>query len=94
MPAGWHAPKWWLPQAICIHQHEGAWNSNTGNGYYGGMQFKLSTWRSVGGSGQPDRASIREQLFRSWLVYTSDHQRWWVGDGGEWGNSARECGLK
>jgi hypothetical protein len=23
---------------ICIHNREGAWNSNTGNGYYGGLQ--------------------------------------------------------
>jgi hypothetical protein len=23
----------------CIHEHEGAWNSNTGNGYWGGLQM-------------------------------------------------------
>ena len=27
---------------LCIHRYEGAWNSNTGNGYYGGLQMD---WR-------------------------------------------------
>lgn len=26
----------------CIHQYEGAWNANTGNGYYGGLQMDSS----------------------------------------------------
>lgn len=28
-----------LPQWMCIHGHEGAWNDETGNGYHGGLQF-------------------------------------------------------
>lgn len=24
---------------VCIHNHEGAWNDNTGNGYWGGLQM-------------------------------------------------------
>jgi hypothetical protein len=32
----------------CIHEHEGAWNSNTGNGYYGGLQMDLGFQRSHG----------------------------------------------
>jgi hypothetical protein len=24
---------------VCIHRQEGAWNSNTGNGFYGGLQM-------------------------------------------------------
>lgn len=27
----------------------GNWNINTGNGYYGGLQFSASTWRAYGG---------------------------------------------
>ena len=88
MPHHWHAARWWLPQAVCIHNHEGAWTSNTGNGYYGGLQFRLSTWRSVGGVGYPHRASIREQLYRGWLVYRRDGNSW-----REWG-TARMCGLR
>ena len=35
----------------------GNWSINTGNGYYGGLQFSLSTWRAFGGSGMPHQAS-------------------------------------
>jgi hypothetical protein len=84
----WHAPVWWLPQAVCIHQHEGAWNDNTGNGYYGGMQFTLYTWRSVGGRGYPHEWPPREQLHRAWLVYRRDGNSW-----REWGTAAM-CGLR
>jgi hypothetical protein len=31
----------------------GNWAINTGNGYYGGLQFSLSTWRGLGGTGLP-----------------------------------------
>jgi hypothetical protein len=88
MPANWHAPRWWLAQAVCIHSKEGAWDSETGNGYSGGMQFTGYTWRSVGGVGLPSRASPREQLYRAWLVYRRDGNSW-----REW-SSARPCGLR
>ena len=29
----------------------GNWAANTGNGYYGGLQFTLSTWHAYGGVG-------------------------------------------
>jgi Transglycosylase-like domain len=41
------------------------WFLNTGNGFYGGLQFDLSTWRSVGGSGYPHRNTILEQKYRA-----------------------------
>jgi hypothetical protein len=88
MPRDWHAPRVWLAQAVCIHEHEGAWNSETGNGYSGGMQFTGYTWRSVGGVGLPSRASPREQLYRAWLVYRRDGGSW-----REWG-TASACGLR
>ncbi|MFV0451608.1 MAG: transglycosylase family protein [Propioniciclava sp.] len=43
----------------------GRWNINTGNGYYGGLQFNLATWRSVGGgdfAAYPHQASRAEQI--------------------------------
>lgn len=40
----------------------GNWNINTGNGYYGGLQFALGTWRSNGGKGMPHHASREEQI--------------------------------
>lgn len=43
----------------------GNWAINTGNGYYGGLQFSLSSWRGVGGSGYPHQASKAEQIARA-----------------------------
>lgn len=40
----------------------GNWSINTGNGYYGGLQFSLSTWRAYGGSGLPSNASREQQI--------------------------------
>jgi hypothetical protein len=32
----------------CIHEHEGAWNSNTGNGYWGGLQMDWGFMHTYG----------------------------------------------
>ena len=40
----------------------GNWSINTGNGYYGGLQFSLGTWRANGGTGMPHQASREEQI--------------------------------
>ncbi|MFI6563120.1 transglycosylase family protein [Streptomyces sp. NPDC050534] len=41
------------------------WNANTGNGYYGGLQFAQSTWKAFGGlkfAARADLASREEQI--------------------------------
>jgi uncharacterized protein YabE (DUF348 family) len=40
----------------------GNWAANTGNGYYGGLQFNLGTWAAYGGSGRPDQQSREAQI--------------------------------
>ncbi|MBY6681645.1 transglycosylase family protein [Rhodococcus sp. BP-316] len=40
----------------------GNWGINTGNGYYGGLQFSQSTWAANGGSGTASSASKAEQI--------------------------------
>jgi nucleoid-associated protein YgaU len=50
----------WDRVAQC--ESSGNWHINTGNGYYGGLQFSLSTWRGYGGSGMPQNASKSEQI--------------------------------
>jgi uncharacterized protein YabE (DUF348 family) len=43
----------------------GNWSINTGNGYYGGLQFNLATWDSNGGQAyatRPDLASKADQI--------------------------------
>lgn len=83
----------WLTQAfMCIHRHEGAWTSNTGNGYYGGLQMD---WRFmhmygrgfVGRWGTADNWPVWAQLETAARAQTS-------GRGfTPWPNTARACGL-
>ena len=40
----------------------GNWNTNTGNGFSGGLQFTPSTWKAFGGTGQAHKASKAEQI--------------------------------
>ncbi len=40
----------------------GNWHINTGNGYYGGLQFSLGTWHSYGGAGLPSEHSRETQI--------------------------------
>ncbi|WP_035281173.1 transglycosylase family protein [Brevibacterium album] len=40
----------------------GDWHINTGNGYYGGLQFSQQTWEAFGGEGMPHEASRTEQI--------------------------------
>jgi uncharacterized protein YabE (DUF348 family) len=40
----------------------GNWAANTGNGYYGGLQFSASTWHAYGGTGLPSQHSRAEQI--------------------------------
>ncbi|WP_159920841.1 MULTISPECIES: transglycosylase family protein [Nocardia] len=40
----------------------GNWGINTGNGYYGGLQFSQSTWAANGGKGYAHTASKEEQI--------------------------------
>ena len=87
MPRHWHAQPWFLRAATCLHDHEGAWNANTGNGYYGGLQFLESTWIRAGGIGYPHQASPREQIYRCYRIWLQDGRSF-----REWGTRGI-CGL-
>jgi len=50
----------WDALAQC--ESGGNWSINTGNGYYGGLQFSQSSWIAAGGSGSPAGASKAEQI--------------------------------
>ncbi|WP_031508947.1 peptidoglycan DD-metalloendopeptidase family protein [Streptomyces megasporus] len=53
----------WNKVAAC--ESSGNWNINTGNGYFGGLQFTQSTWREFGGTAYASRADLatkREQI--------------------------------
>ncbi|MCR6484288.1 transglycosylase family protein [Amycolatopsis sp. OK19-0408] len=48
--------------AIAQCESSGNWNTNTGNGYYGGLQFSQSTWKAYGGTGSASGASREQQI--------------------------------
>jgi nucleoid-associated protein YgaU len=48
--------------AIAQCESSGNWAANTGNGFFGGLQFTQSTWKAFGGSGSPQGASREEQI--------------------------------
>jgi hypothetical protein len=50
----------WDRLAQC--ESNGRWTANTGNSYYGGLQFDLPSWRAAGGVGLPNLASRAEQI--------------------------------
>ncbi len=65
----------------------GNWHINTGNGYYGGLQFNVGTWRANGGTGYPHQASREEQI----RVATRVRDR--SGGYGAWPACAARLGL-
>jgi len=82
-PAGdvWHR----LMQ--CEAGSAGGWSANTGNGYYGGLQFSLSSWQSVGGTGYPHEHSAAEQIARGQALQRV--QGW-----GAWPGCSAKLGLR
>ena len=59
----------WDALAQC--ESGGNWQINTGNGYYGGLQFSLSSWQGVGGTGYPHEHSRETQIAMGQRLYAS-----------------------
>jgi resuscitation-promoting factor RpfA len=55
-PASAAGPNNWDAVAQC--ESGGNWAVNTGNGYYGGLQFSQSTWAAHGGTAYASRADL------------------------------------
>jgi hypothetical protein len=67
----------------------GNWHINTGNGYYGGLQFAAGTWRAYGGgvyATTADRASREQQIA---VATRLQHASGW----GAWPVCARRAGA-
>ena len=75
----------WDSLAKC--ESGGNWATNTGNGYYGGLQFSAATWRSVGGSGLPHQNSREEQIKRGKILQA---RAGW----GQWPHCTAKLGLR
>ncbi len=75
----------WDQLARC--ESGGNWSINTGNGYYGGLQFSAATWRGVGGSGLPHQHSREEQIHRAEILLA--RSGW-----GQWPACTKKLGLR
>jgi hypothetical protein len=75
----------WEQVAQC--ESGGNWSINTGNGFYGGLQFELRSWEWVGGSGYPHEATKAEQIHRAELLH--ERQGW-----NAWPACSRKLGLR
>jgi len=78
-------PATWDRLAKC--ESGGNWATNTGNGYYGGLQFSLPSWRGVGGSGYPHEASREEQIRRGQILQA--RYGW-----GQWPHCSKQLGYR
>ena len=82
-----------LEELMCIHHHEGKWTSNTGNGYYGGLQMNIKFQLTFGSAffgrwGTADNWPIWAQVLVARRAYTN-------GLGfTPWPNTSRACGLR
>jgi hypothetical protein len=78
-------PAAWDRLAHC--ESGGNWAINTGNGYYGGLQFSLSTWRAYGGAGYPHQQS------REYQISIAEKLRAATGGYGSWPHCSQSLGL-
>jgi len=75
----------WEKIADC--ESHGNWSIDTGNGYFGGLQFSQGAWDSVGGTGKPSDASRDTQIEKGKAL---QQKRGW----GVWGECAKRLGLQ
>ncbi|HEX6418766.1 MAG TPA: transglycosylase family protein [Acidimicrobiales bacterium] len=74
----------WDALAEC--ESGGNWAANTGNGYYGGLQFSAATWQSVGGTGLPHEHSRETQIHFGQILQA--RSGW-----GQWPHCSAKLGL-
>jgi hypothetical protein len=78
----------WDRLAAC--ESSGRWATNSGNGYYGGLQEDLTFWRRYGGTtfaARPDQASRLQQI--TVAIHGQQSQGWQA-----WPRCSRIIGLR
>ncbi|WP_300018069.1 resuscitation-promoting factor [Pseudonocardia sp.] len=78
----------WDRLATC--EATGNWSINTGNGYYGGLQFDRSTWNAYGGD---QYADLPHQASREEQIAVATRVRDDRGGYGAWPACSRKLGL-
>lgn len=88
IPSAEAEPNW---DAVAQCESGGNWAANTGNGYYGGLQFTPATWAANGGVGSPDGASRDEQIRVARNVMQTQGIGAWPVCGGPMGMASGTC---
>ncbi|MDJ0380617.1 transglycosylase family protein [Streptomyces sp. G-G2] len=81
--------------AVAACESGGNWSINTGNGYYGGVQFSSSTWAAYGGkayAAQANQASKSQQIAIAEKVLKGQGKGAWPSCGVGLSNSAYSGG--
>ena len=83
----------WLERAfLCVKAGEGAWTSNTGNGYQGGLQMDSSFQRAYGA--EFVRAFGPAHRWPTAVQITVGIKGWLARGFQPWPNTSRACGLR
>lgn len=80
----------WDRLAEC--ETHGNWHANTGNGFYGGLQFDQDSWEGAGGLQYAPRADLatREQQIAAGERWRHIHPAGW----GAWPHCSKVLGLR
>ncbi len=87
-PAAPSVPSGGVWDALAQCESGGNWSINTGNGYYGGLQFSESTWRAYGGQGLPHQNSREQQIAIAQKMVNANG-----GSYGAWPHCSSKLGL-
>ncbi|HEU5005014.1 MAG TPA: hypothetical protein VFT49_02940 [Candidatus Saccharimonadales bacterium] len=83
---------WLYHGFVCIHGFEGAWNANTGNGYYGGLQMDLPFQNRYGADFMARWGTANN--WPAWAQMIAASRAYYSGRGFDpWPNTARACGY-
>ncbi len=77
----------WDQLAEC--ESGGNWATNTGNGYYGGLQFSYDTWQAYGGGAYAETANLASREQQIAIAEKVQAAQGW----GAWPSCAAELGL-
>jgi hypothetical protein len=78
----------WDKLAQC--ESGGNWHINTGNGYYGGVQFTIQTWQAYGGSRYASRADLATKGEQIIVATATQHGQGW----GAWPVCSEKAGMQ
>jgi resuscitation-promoting factor RpfA len=94
IPVVAHEHTVWDKLARC--ESSSRWNINTGNGFYGGLQFTSGTWKAYGGAmfaSRADLASKSQQIAVAKRVLTTGFGDFDPQGPGAWPKCSKRVGL-